>query len=73
LALKRRYSQQDFTDFVIRIFLIKNQKSLIIPIILKVFILSNLFKQKLVNLDHPEELFAVLNEIEEAYSGYEVV
>ncbi|WP_185963934.1 hypothetical protein [Flavobacterium restrictum] len=31
------------------------------------------FKLKLVTLDHPEELFAVLNEIEEAYAGYEVV
>jgi hypothetical protein len=31
------------------------------------------FKQQLVTLDHPEELFLVLNDIEEAYSGYEVV
>jgi tRNA-dihydrouridine synthase len=31
------------------------------------------YKQKLVTLDHPEELFAVLNEIEEVYSGYEFV
>jgi tRNA-dihydrouridine synthase len=30
-------------------------------------------KQKLVTLDRPEELFAALNEIEEAYVGYEVV
>ena len=30
-------------------------------------------KQKLVTLDHPEELFAALNEIEEAYAGYEVI
>jgi hypothetical protein len=26
---------------------------------------------KLVTLDHPQELFAVLNEIEDAYAGYE--
>ena len=31
------------------------------------------FRQKLVTLDKPEELFAHLNEIEEAYSGYEMV
>lgn len=31
------------------------------------------FKQQLVTLDHPEELFAVLNNIEDAYSGYEVL
>ena len=31
------------------------------------------YKQKLVTLDHPEELFAALNEIEQAYAGYEVV
>jgi tRNA-dihydrouridine synthase len=31
------------------------------------------FKQKLVTLDYPEELFAVLNEIEEVYSGYHFV
>jgi tRNA-dihydrouridine synthase B len=31
------------------------------------------YRQKLVTLSTPEELFAVLNEIEEAYSGYEVV
>jgi hypothetical protein len=28
-------------------------------------------KLKLVTLDHPQELFAVLNEIEDAYAGYE--
>jgi hypothetical protein len=26
---------------------------------------------KTSNLDHPQELFAVLNEIEDAYAGYE--
>ena len=31
------------------------------------------FRQKLVTLDKPEELFAHLNEIEAAYAGYEVV
>ena len=31
------------------------------------------YRLKLVTLNTPEELFAVLNEIEEAYSGYEVV
>jgi hypothetical protein len=41
----------------------------IIRIILKGFILFN--KLKLVTLDHPQELFAVLNEIEDAYAGYE--
>jgi tRNA-dihydrouridine synthase len=30
-------------------------------------------KQQLVTLDRPEELFAALSEIEEAYAGYEVV
>jgi hypothetical protein len=30
-------------------------------------------KLKLVTLDHPQELFAVLNEIEDAYAGYEFV
>jgi len=31
------------------------------------------YRQKLVTLSTPEELFAVLNEIEEAYSDYQVV
>jgi hypothetical protein len=31
------------------------------------------FKQKLVTLDRPEELFAVLDEVEEAYSDYHQV
>ena len=31
------------------------------------------YKQQLVTLDKPEELFAVLDEIIDAYSGYEVV
>jgi tRNA-dihydrouridine synthase len=31
------------------------------------------YKLKLVTLDHPEELFALLNEIQEAYAGYELV
>ncbi|WP_338407337.1 tRNA dihydrouridine synthase DusB [uncultured Flavobacterium sp.] len=31
------------------------------------------YRLKLVTLNTPEELFAVLNEIEEAYAGYEVV
>jgi hypothetical protein len=32
----------------------------------------HLFTQaKTSNLDHPQELFAVLNEIEDAYAGYE--
>jgi hypothetical protein len=31
------------------------------------------YRHKLVTLSTPEELFTVLNEIEEAYSGYEVV
>ena len=31
------------------------------------------YKQKLVTLDRPEELFEALNEIEEVYSGYEFV
>jgi hypothetical protein len=38
-------------------------------IILKGFILLS-HKLKLVTLDHPQE-FAVLNEIEDAYAGYE--
>jgi hypothetical protein len=42
----------------------------IIRIILKGFILLS-HKLKLVTLDHPQELFAVLNEIEDAYAGYE--
>jgi tRNA-dihydrouridine synthase B len=31
------------------------------------------YKQKLVTLDSPEELFATLNEINEAYSSYQFV
>ena len=31
------------------------------------------YRQKLVTLDTPEGLFAVLNEIEDAYSDYQVV
>ena len=31
------------------------------------------YRQKLVTLDRPEELFAALNEIEETYAGYELV
>jgi hypothetical protein len=48
------------------------EQDLIIQIILK----SSFFKPyklKLVTLDHPEELFALLNEIQEAYAGYELV
>jgi hypothetical protein len=39
-------------------------------IILKGFILLS-HTVKTSNLDHPQELFAVLNEIEDAYAGYE--
>jgi hypothetical protein len=38
--------------------------------ILKGFILLTT-QTKTSNLDHPQELFAVLNEIEDAYAGYE--
>jgi hypothetical protein len=31
------------------------------------------YKQQLVTQDDPQELFAILDTIEEAYSGYEVV
>ena len=31
------------------------------------------FKQKLVTTDAPEDLFAIMKEIEEVYAGYEFV